>query len=114
MQLNRPTPELPVRDVEKAQIYYRDKLGCKIGWIVSDKSLGAVSSGNTAIFLRKREDPFEPAVHWIFEEHVDQVFQELTLLGARILEGIEDKPWHHRQFTVADLDGNIFYFHCDL
>ncbi len=30
MKLNQPVPELPVADVEKAQRYYRDILGCKI------------------------------------------------------------------------------------
>jgi hypothetical protein len=26
---------------------------------------------------------------------------------------LEKKPWGLRQFTVDDLDGNRFYFHCD-
>ena len=26
---------------------------------------------------------------------------------------LETKPWGLRQFTVEDLDGNRFYFHCD-
>jgi hypothetical protein len=27
------------------------------------------------------------------------------------VEPLEMKPWGIRQFTVNDLDGNIFYFH---
>ena len=27
-----PTPELPVRDVVRAQAHYRDKLGFQVGW----------------------------------------------------------------------------------
>ena len=26
---------------------------------------------------------------------------------------LEKKPWGLRQFTVDDIDGNRFYFHCD-
>src|SRR2546427_9291327 len=33
--------------------------------------------------------------------------------GSKIVEPLEKKPWGLRQFTVEDLDGNRFYFHCD-
>lgn len=114
VKLNQPVPELPVTDVEKAQIYYRDVLGCKIEWIYSGKEIGAVSNGKTAIFFRKRMEPFEPAVNWIFAQDIDAVYQTLVEAGAIITEGIEDKPWGHRQFTIKDPDGNIFYIHQDL
>ena len=111
--IGQPVPELPVADVERAQQHYRDALGFKIGWLYSDKEIGAVSRDNAAIFLRKRTPPFEPNVHWIFAEDVDASFQELTSSGANIGEPLERKPWGLRQFTVKDLDGNLFYFHHD-
>ena len=111
MELNQPVPELPVVDVEKAQEYYRDHLDCKIEWLYPDKGIGAVSNGETAIFLRKREAPFEPAIHQIYCHDVDKAYQELLDSGATIADGIEDKPWGIKQFTVHDLDGNIFYFY---
>lgn len=64
-------------------------------------------------FFRKRKRPFEPAVHWIFAAHIDATYEELRALGARIVEPLEKKPWGLRQFTVEDIDGNRFYFHCD-
>ena len=64
-----------------------------------------------AIFFRKRELPFEPAVHWVFAEDIDATYQELQALGANIVEPLEVKPWGLRQFTVKDLDGNLFYIH---
>jgi uncharacterized glyoxalase superfamily protein PhnB len=109
----QPVPELPVKDVEEAQKYYRDVLGFEIGWLDPGKGIGAVSRGNTAIFFRKRQEPFEPAVHWIFAEQLDATYKELQSLGAKIVEPLETKPWGLRQFTVEDLDGNRFYFHCD-
>lgn len=111
--LGPPVPELPVTDVERAQQYYKDVLGFEIGWLYPDKEIGAVSRGKIAIFFRKRTTPFEPAVHWIFAEDIDASYQELQSSGANIVEPLETKPWGLRQFTVADLDGNLFYFHHD-
>jgi uncharacterized glyoxalase superfamily protein PhnB len=107
-----PVPELPVADVERAQQHYRDTLGFEIAWLEPDKGIGAVTRGGTAtIFFRKRKPPFEPAIHWVFAEDIDATYQELKSLGANIVDPLEMKPWEIRQFTVQDLDGNIFYFH---
>jgi uncharacterized glyoxalase superfamily protein PhnB len=65
------------------------------------------------IFFRKRTPPFERAVHWVFAEHIDESYLELQSLGANIIDPLEMKPWGLRQFTVEDLDGNLFYFHHD-
>jgi predicted enzyme related to lactoylglutathione lyase len=108
-----PVPELPVVDVERAQQHYRDALGFEIGWIEPDKGIGAVSRGQSVIFFRKRNPPFEPALHWMYAEDIDATYQELRAAGANIVEPLEKKPWGLRQFTVKDLDGNIFYFHHD-
>ena len=39
--------------------------------------------------------------------------EELKSLGANIVDPLEKKLWGLRQFTVKDLDGNLFYFHHD-
>ena len=111
--MNQKVPELPVADVEKAQQHYRDVLGFEIGWLEPDKGIGAVSRGTAAIFFRKRQQPFEPGIHWIFAPAIDATYQEFRSSGAKIVEPLEKKPWGLRQFTVEDLDGNRFYFHCD-
>lgn len=108
-----PVPELPVADVERAQQHYRDALGFKIGWLYPGNEIGAVSRGAATIFFRRRSEPFEPAVHWIFAPQIDATYDELRSSGARIVEPLEKKPWGLRQFTVEDVDGNRFYFHCD-
>ncbi len=111
MKFNQLVPELPVSDVEKAQEYYRDHLGCSIEWLYPSKEIGAVSQGDTPIFFRKRLPPFEPVVHWIYCDDLDETYAEIKKFGANIVEDIEDKEWGLRQFSVHDLDGNIFYFH---
>lgn len=85
-------PELPVADVERAQQHYRDALGFEIGWLYPGGEIGAVSRRNTAIFLRRRSQPFEPAVHWISVADIDATYNELHTLGARIVEPLEKKP----------------------
>jgi catechol 2,3-dioxygenase-like lactoylglutathione lyase family enzyme len=112
--IGRPVPELPVADVERAQQHYRDALGFEIGWLYPGKSIGAVSRGDMGpIFFRERKPPFEPAVHWVYAEDIDASYQELKSLGANLVDPLEKKPWGLRQFTVEDLDGNLFYFHHD-
>lgn len=115
MTFSHPVPELPVEDVERAQQHYRDALGFEIGWLYPGGSIGAVSRprDGVAIFFRKRVRPFEPAVHWVYAPELDATYEELRASGARIVEPPETKPWGLRQFTVEDLDGNRFYFHCD-
>ena len=111
--IGQAVPELPVADVERAQQHYRDALGFEIGWLYEGKEIGAVSRDKVAIFFRKRKMPFEPAVHWVFAEDIDASYQELMSSGANIVDPLERKPWGLRQFTVKDLDGNVFYFHHD-
>lgn len=106
-----PVAELPVADVERAQQHYRDALGFEIGWLYPGKEIGAVSRDHAVIFFRKRTGPFEPAIHWVFTDDVDATYQELQSLGANIVDPLEEKPWGLRQFTVKDLDGNLFYFY---
>ncbi len=106
-------PELPVADVERAQRHYRDVLGFEIGWLYPDKQIGAVSRGKVAIFFRRRDEPFEPAIQWVYAEDIEASYTELQASGANIVEPLELKPWGLTQFTVADLDGNRFYFHHD-
>jgi uncharacterized glyoxalase superfamily protein PhnB len=108
-----PVPELPVADVERAQQHYQDALGFKFAWLQPGSEIGAVSRGNVVIFFRRRLEQFEPAVHWMFSPDIDATYDELRSSGARIIEPLEKKPWGLRQFTVADIDGNRFYFHCD-
>jgi catechol 2,3-dioxygenase-like lactoylglutathione lyase family enzyme len=111
--IDRPVPELPVADVERAQRYYRDTLGFEIGWLDPGKEIGAATRGDVVLFFRRREPPFEPAVNWIFAENVDATYGELKSSGANIVEPLEKKSWGLRQFTIEDLDGNRFYFHHD-
>jgi len=112
-KLSKPVPELPVLDVEKAQTYYRDVLGFEIAWTLDDKSMGAVGRDGIAIFFSKETHPM-PTHHWIFAHDIDATYQEMKTRNANIVDDIENKSWGLRQFSIADLDGHRFTFHCDL
>ena len=46
------------------------------------------------------------------KREVDELYHRWREAGAKILAEPEDKPWHLREFRVADLDGNqlrVFY-----
>jgi uncharacterized glyoxalase superfamily protein PhnB len=113
-KISQPVPQLPVEDVEKAQKYYRERLGFEISWIYPDKSIGAVGRGDVAIFFAKTNQPIEPNTHWIFSEDVDLTYAECMGRGVNIIEQIENKPWNLRQFAIRDLNGHVFYIHHDL
>ncbi len=106
-----PVAELPVEDVERAQRHYCDVLGFTFGWLYEDKTIGSVKRDDAPIFFRRRARPFEPAVHWIFAPDIDALYAELKAAGANIVAPLDKMPWGLRQFTLHDLDGNVFYFH---
>ena len=114
MRLSQPTPELPVRDVRSAQEYFRDRLGFEIAWHHEAGRIGAVALGECAIFFRETDGDIHPATFWIFTEEVDSAFEDLSARGAEIVDPVEDKPWGMRQFTIRDLNGNLFHFHRNL
>lgn len=110
---HQPVPELPVRDVETSQAFYRDMLGFTVAWTYPSGEIGAVSKGEAALFLR-RHARITPNTHWVFADNVDETYQELVAAGITIVEEIATKPWGIRQFTIADPDGNRFIFHHDV
>ena len=109
-----PVVELPVADVERAQQHYCSALGFKVAWLWPDKSIGAVSREDAAIFLRKTEPPFDAVNLWVFAPNIDATLRELQDFGANIIEPLEKKSWGLMQFTVQDIDGHRLTFHHDL
>ncbi|WP_338549222.1 VOC family protein [Roseovarius phycicola] len=114
MTFSQPVPALPVHSVVEAQHYYQEKLGFDIAWHNVEGRIGAVSHGTCALFFREVDGDVAPCVLWVFVADVDDAFAELSDRGAEVVEFPEDKPWGLRQFTVRDLHGHLYHFHCDL
>lgn len=113
-------PEIPVNNVEKAAAYYGDVLGFHFDWGDDQGGIGGISQGECRMFLtneqfRKPYGTPGPVIVWLnlgSRHEVDELYQRWRTAGAKILAAPEDKPWHLREFRVADLDGNqlrVFY-----
>jgi predicted enzyme related to lactoylglutathione lyase len=101
------TPQLPVPDVRETQAYYRDVLGCKIGWIFREE-YGAVYNGRTEIFFARETGVIAPSWHFIRVENADRALEILRERGAKVVEEIASHPWGMREFTIEDLNGHRF------
>lgn len=113
-------PEIPVSNVEKAAEYYVNVLGFGLDWGNDAGGIGGISQGDCRVFLTNA--PFResyatcgPVMVWLnlnSKEEVDELYCRWQQAGAKIVSEPEDKPWHLREFRVADPDGNqlrVFY-----
>jgi predicted lactoylglutathione lyase len=113
-------PEIPVSNVDKAAEYYVNVLGFQFDWGNDEGGIGGISQGDCRMFLTN--GPFcqhygngGAVVVWLnleSKEEIDELYRRWRDAGAKILAEPEDKPWHLREFRVADLDGNqlrVFY-----
>ena len=109
-------PEIPVSDINDAMLYYQDSLGFTLDWGGQELGLAGISKGNCRIFLanreyRKRYGNVGPTLTWLnleCKEAVDELYRTWTASKANLMSTPESKPWGLHEFTVADLDGNLF------
>lgn len=109
-------PEIPVADVDRAAEYYRDQLGFTIDWGGEDGGIAGISKGSCRMFLTNRafREPYgnaAPVLVWLnlnSKQEVDDLYKTWSRSEARIVSRPESKPWKLHEFTVADLDGNMF------
>jgi uncharacterized glyoxalase superfamily protein PhnB len=108
-------PEIPVSNVDKAAEYYVNVLGFTVDWGNDQGGIGGVSQGDCRLFITNAEfrQPSNTGtvVVWLnldSRQEVDELFHRWHAAGAKILAEPEDKPWHLREFRIADPDGNEF------
>ena len=106
--------------MDTAAAYYVNVLGFSFDWGNDAGGIGGISQGDCRMFLtndrfRGNGGPASPAIVWLnlnSRREVDERFDRWRQAGASIVEAVEDKPWHLREFTAADPDGNrlrVFY-----
>lgn len=116
----KAVPEIPVSNVANAAEYYVHALGFHLDWHNNQDGIGGISQGDCRMFLTNA--PFRqdygngaPVMIWLnlsSKHEVDELYHQWRDAGAKILAEPEDKPWHLREFRVADPDGNqlrVFY-----
>ena len=109
-------PEIPVTDMDAALAYYQDKLGFTHDWGGSDGNIAGISRGECRVFLtdrafRQYRGNNPPLVVWLnldSRAEVDELYGIWNATGAKIISPPESKPWKLHEFTVSDLDGNLF------
>jgi predicted lactoylglutathione lyase len=107
-------PEIPVLDVDKAAEYYVS-LGFSLDWGGEEAGIAGISNGNCRLFLtngdfRQQYGNSGPVLIWLnldSNEDVDQLHEQWKANQARVVSPPESKPWGLREFTVADIDGNL-------
>jgi uncharacterized glyoxalase superfamily protein PhnB len=102
------TPELAVPDVAEAQLYYRDVLGFKIGWIADDGAYGAIYVDTIEVFLTRSGPSRQGSVCCVRVDDVDTEYTARRDAGAKIVSELEDKAWAMREFSIEDPYGHIF------
>jgi uncharacterized glyoxalase superfamily protein PhnB len=119
-QFPKAIPEIPVSNVDKAAEYYVNVLGFNFDWGDDLGGIGGISQGECRMFLtntpfRQHYSGSGTVIVWLNLEskrEVDELYQRWREAGAKVIAEPEDKPWHLREFRVADLDGNqlrVFY-----
>lgn len=109
-------PEIPVTDMDQALNYYEHKLGFNIDWGGADGGITGISKGQCRMFLtdrsfRQHHGNAPPVTIWLnleSKEEVDDLYGIWNAGGAKMILPPESKPWSLHEFTVSDLDGNLF------
>jgi predicted lactoylglutathione lyase len=111
-----PVPEIPVSDMNAALDYYQRKLGFNIDWGGADGGIAGISKGQCRLFLTDRDfrdhhGNAPPVLIWInlnSKDEVDELYEIWNAAEGRIVSPPASKPWKLHEFTVSDLDGNLF------
>jgi uncharacterized glyoxalase superfamily protein PhnB len=109
-------PEIPVANIDKALEYYRNCLDFQLDWGGEEGGIAGISKGRCRMFLtnpsfRDTNGNAGPVLVWLNFDSKDEVkecYELWTGTKARIVSSLEEKPWKLIEFTVADLDGNLF------
>lgn len=115
MDFPAAVPEIPATSVDEAVAYYVRTLGFTFDWGDEQGGIAGISRGNCRLFITNRSfresyGNTGPILFWLNLEskaEVDELFAEWKAAGAKIVSEPEDKPWKLREFTAADVDGNL-------
>jgi catechol 2,3-dioxygenase-like lactoylglutathione lyase family enzyme len=113
MKYKDAVPVIATADVPSTVDYYTRVLGFTEHFVYGDPPIYA-GVERDGVLLYVAEDArlaaalkscdLHPDV-FIWVQNVDSVFEEHTRRGARIVEGIADRPWDARQYVIEDPNG---------
>lgn len=107
----RLTPILYVRDFQEAMNYYTQKLLFERLWDWGDPpTFGAVRLGKAEIFFCLSGQGHPGTWLFIFVDDVDDYYNRIKTLGAKIAHGPVDEPWGMREIHVQDPNQHMLRF----
>ena len=110
-------PEIPVDDLDAALAYYKRHLGFAHDWGgESGGGIAGISQGSCRLFLadrafrERRYGNVASVLIWLnlgSKREVDDLYEQWSGSGVKIVSPPESKPWKLHEFTAVDLDGNL-------
>jgi hypothetical protein len=99
-----------------ATAYYQRNLGFGLDWGGGRDDLAGISRDDCRLFLagptfRRHRGNDIPSLAWLnldSKAAVDELYRLWRASDAILVVALEDKPWGLHEFTVADIDGNLF------
>lgn len=112
MEWKRSNPVYPVADIEASVAWYGRIFGFEPR-LVNDVYAVLYRNGVSIHLVKKGAgDLLLPgpvqAQFWI-DERLDELFDDVSDKGVKVVRAPADEPWGHRDFMVADLDGNYVW-----
>jgi uncharacterized glyoxalase superfamily protein PhnB len=108
------TPILNVKSVPKAISFYVDQLGFSKRWDWGDPAtFGCVERDKVSIFVCEAAQGRSGTWVMIFLDSVDELYDEYTRRGVKILQRPTNMPWGTREMNVEDPDGHHIRFGSD-
>ena len=113
----RSNPLYPVNDVAASIKWYADVCGCTATLVhegLHGPNYAVLYRDTVSIHLVRATEaqhgikPPVQAQFWV-AEGFEEIFENARLRGVRILESIKERPWGHRDFLLADPDGNVVW-----
>lgn len=110
---------LAVKDIEKTESYFLDKLGFSVrfrvdGWSFLNLGSFHVMLGHCPDELPARDTREHSYFAYVNCEGIDELYRDYQQRGAEIFQAIADKPWGLREFGVATPEGHRIMFGQDI
>lgn len=107
--INEAAPVLASLNIADTVAFYTEKLGFrKAGWI--DANYAILGRDNIQLHFWKCDDPAIPKHTgcYLYVKGVDALYAEMQAAGVVHPNGpLKNHPWHMREFSILDGDGNL-------
>jgi uncharacterized glyoxalase superfamily protein PhnB len=110
-------------DIAATLAWYKAKLGFEcLGTWLDPPVYAIVARSEQAIHFRRAKPPLanpdkyeaELLDAYLYIEDADALYAEYAARGVEIARGLENMPWHSREFVVKDCDGRLLAFGASL